>query len=1640
LEEVGVSRFAWAVCLSVGVLLLAAPGRAQDAGLEAEGDGEPERDDFLDEAREPRILTYIPFDGSHDAYHPYFHDEDRAQLFGDPFPKLYVPGKVGQARDFLDTAIDLRESIHQGAPSAYPVAGALDVREGTLTLWFCWSKNWRERLKYWTGEADSGSKGLPPVSLVELVGPGRMESWFYGKCRGDGQWHHLGLAWSRRSDTVTAFLDGSEVGRAKLSDISATESAAPGVLKADPEQALSLQLVLGRHFPGAIDEVVVWDKALPPAEVRKAFERSSAGKSSWPENVLPTLKSPERPDWVAQRAPSGRPALPQGTDWRLRAERPEDSPGLLRHSLKGIWRVQPTGPVPWAPTKLVTDKELLKKRSLSARYEVLDSPWLYRQVPGPWRQPRSPDTPDEEKFLETAVYKYPNAWLERDFDVPEAWRSHRVTFDYDALGNGFSRQNRLYLNGQPLGRARAFARGQADLTPHLRFGASNRLLILLAEGDLGGEVWLSVHESLDVVLKHVYVSPDVETGKLRVRFEVLNHTGQPQDVSVTARLRRWHYNDNVREQGPFALKLTPEAIEAHNLELSGEGLTPWNPEDTTLYQVTLTARGMDGKLLDSTAPVRFGYRTIRVDPERSQILLNGHPLHFRGTSHNALQGGRLGPSFGAWFRRIGANAFRTLGPDSNFVNLDPSLAACDEVGLLCHYNCQTPYWGRVGHPNPFWRNYLRQRRDYLQNHPSFAIWQPWMTGFFPAPWGHPMLIGAVPGRDFDPQRPDYAVHKQSMKVVGEIDPEHPMYFYRAGIGGQVRAHMHYQGPGVTLQGKEEWPRYWFENRDKIREPFSAAEVDLFVFMWDTLWQIGLQTFQPHSESCYDPFGYGAWFLGEKAYAAATARRIAALEVTQHLKELGGASGRSGGPAGAEPGDDLATDAEVRQEPTDELPVDGQAKPAERSEPSAAEFDVTSAEVRQALLQANMNEMICRGIAPVYRAEWYGRVIRAWRTYGIGFMVHCDFSSDYLMADGRFNEAGLAVVKNNAPVLVYLAHDAEDFVRKDHAFFAGEEIRKEVVVCNDRFKPVEVECSWKLAGAADPGRVYGSGECEARPQPGEIVFLPLKVKAPDVTAKERLILTVSASVDGEREIRPPERIHPYQEPLGKDEPTGLRYGDELAIQVFPREQTLTLKVTPLLVDSVGDTTRMLKSAGVPFKPLSPGEEPPKSGLLIIGRQCLAGETATWFASPRMAESVRAGLNVIVFEQRQRWLAGLRMKHLDERSAYLVDPSHPLAADLADEDFANWRAASDIIAPYPVPASIAAHRGEKADSSPPPPDEPDEKDPLLARGAGGTDDLGDEHVSSHWSNNGMVATYAFLKPQKAGYRPILQNGFDLLYTPLLEQRVGNGTILYCSLDVTNRYAADPVATLLVNRMLAEYGVLRPAKPSRLLAGGERSSAMAAKLGFASQPFPGVDGLTPADILFVRGEDSETLKRLNASREGVRKALEAGTAMLLVKAGAETPLDFLPFAVDRKEAEVLENALPKDWPLLRGLSVSDFFWRRTTLIVQVSTAAEGSRSLPSGLVAEVPVGQGRVIFLQADENVFDKPYDRLEKTMPSSEILRRWVRTKICRATAILLSNMGAAPENAERLPGNAYSDRKAVYVERGEPFHPMAHRGW
>ncbi|MCL2623757.1 MAG: hypothetical protein FWD31_08840, partial [Planctomycetaceae bacterium] len=68
-----------------------------------------------------------------------------------------------------------------------------------------------------------------------------------------------------------------------------------------------------------------------------------------------------------------------------------------------------------------------------------------------------------------------------------------------------------------------------------------------------------------------------------------------------------------------------------------------------------------------------------------------------------------------------------------------------------------------------------------------------------------------------------------------------------------------------------------------------------------------------------------------------------------------------------------------------------------------------------------------------------------------------------------------------------------------------------------------------------------------------------------------------------------------------------------------------------------------------------------------------------------------------------------------------------------------------------------------------------------------------------NRGSVASVLIEKPACGDFLPILDGGFSLQYSPLLEYRQGKGMILFCQMDVTGRTENDPAATHLVGNIL-------------------------------------------------------------------------------------------------------------------------------------------------------------------------------------------------------------------------------------------------
>jgi len=164
----------------------------------------------------------------------------------------------------------------------------------------------------------------------------------------------------------------------------------------------------------------------------------------------------------------------------------------------------------------------------------------------------------------------------------------------------------------------------------------------------------------------------------------------------------------------------------------------------------------------------------------------------------------------------------------------------------------------------------------------------------------------------------------------------------------------------------------------------------------------------------------------------------------------------------------------------------------------------------------------------------------------------------------------------------------------------------------------------------------------------------------------------------------------------------------------------------------------------------------------------------------------GLRVIVFEQSAEVLEkrlGFRTAEYGLRNVFKRVPDHPLLENIAQENLRDWRGSATLL---PVPLEYETN--DNVFNGVP-----------TAEWCGMT-------VPRAWrsSNRGSVASVLIEKPTCGDFLPILDGGFSLQYSPLMEYRHGKGMILFCQMDVTGRtdgvaVVRDPAALHLVNNIL-------------------------------------------------------------------------------------------------------------------------------------------------------------------------------------------------------------------------------------------------
>lgn len=185
-------------------------------------------------------------------------------------------------------------------------------------------------------------------------------------------------------------------------------------------------------------------------------------------------------------------------------------------------------------------------------------------------------------------------------------------------------------------------------------------------------------------------------------------------------------------------------------------------------------------------------------------------------------------------------------------------------------------------------------------------------------------------------------------------------------------------------------------------------------------------------------------------------------------------------------------------------------------------------------------------------------------------------------------------------------------------------------------------------------------------------------------------------------------------------------------------------------------------------------------------------------------------MILFEQTGEVLEqrlGFRIAEYGLRQVFARVPDHPALEGLAEENLRDWRGQATTL-----PPRLTYEKPPLFNSVP------------TVRWAG-------IPVTRVWrnGNRGSVASALIEKPAKGNFLPILDGGYSLQYSPLLEYRDGSGMILFCQLDVTGRTESDPAAEILARNLLAYAAAWKPA-PARSLvyAGPQEGQAYLRSLG--------------------------------------------------------------------------------------------------------------------------------------------------------------------------------------------------------------------
>jgi hypothetical protein len=432
---------------------------------------------------------------------------------------------------------------------------------------------------------------------------------------------------------------------------------------------------------------------------------------------------------------------------------------------------------------------------------------------------------------------------------------------------------------------------------------------------------------------------------------------------------------------------------------------------------------------------------------------------------------------------------------------------------------------------------------------------------------------------------------------------------------------------------------------------------------------------------------------------------------------------------------------------------------------------------------------------------------------------------YEISDWVVTKAGKALLRNNQPLLAFIGGKPARFTSKDHNFYAGETVEKQIIIINNSRERVKCDCSWSF-DLPEPEK----GSRKVIVETGEQEPFPLRFIIPD-------------SLDpGDYTLR-----------MKVEFSSGDWQEDCFTIHVLPQVPALKPPIKIALFDPKGQTHKLLGDIGIQCDSVDSNTDLSPYNVLIVGKGAL-----------NLEKQDRE-----VLEKR----FGFRVQEYGLRRVFKRIPDHPALAGIDQQNLHDWRGSATIVPPRleykfsPKYYPTIKWCGMK--------------------------------VTRAWrcGNYGNVATVLIEKPARGDFLPVVDGGFNLQYSPLLEYREGKGMVMFCQMDVTGRTENDPAAKRLVVNILKYMSEYVPEKSREAIyVGNKEGQVYLERAGISPGKYTG--GLLNPDQLMIVGHDGAG--KLSSHKDKIAQWLKNGGRLLLMGLNEKEAGAFLLCDVQMKKAE--------------------------------------------------------------------------------------------------------------------------------------------